>query len=196
MPSCRINWNVVKDLSWLHWALTVPLLAMHLAGFPWALAIAIGLCILVGGYYMVLLKQFRPYPVQVRLAYLALLAAGMLPWMRWILWVQFVGTTAMTTVGYCPLLRLLSIAPWNRIEPLAPALLWHVFVRMPCAGGLVQWASSSSLPVSACCAVRPSRSSIACSLATRQSSPLHNQVECHDLHWAGNARPSKRPTTG
>lgn len=27
----RIDKNVVKDLSWWHWALTVPLLAIHLA---------------------------------------------------------------------------------------------------------------------------------------------------------------------
>jgi hypothetical protein len=175
----HIDWNVVKDLSWWHWALTVPLLAMHLAGYSWAILTAIGLCTLVGGYFMLRFKQLRPYPVQIRLAYLGLLLCGMLPWMNWIYWVPLVGTTAMVIVGYCPLLRLLSIANWNRTEPLSFSLLWQVFVRDPCAGGLVQWSSTSSIPVSVCCSVRANHSPIACSHASQPTSPSCSQEEGH-----------------
>ncbi|MBX7164756.1 MAG: hypothetical protein K1X74_00285 [Pirellulales bacterium] len=179
MSSGRIDWNVLKNLSWWHWALTVPLLALHLAGYAWALLIATSLCALVGGYYLMLLQQLRPYPVQVRLAYLVLLVAGALPWMSWIYGVQLVGTTAMITVGYCPLLRLLSVAPWNRTEPLGRALLWQVFFREPCAGGLVRGSATSSAPFSACGVSRASHSPITCSLAGHSTS-----------HWQKNARPS------
>jgi hypothetical protein len=176
----RIDWNALKDLSWWHWALTVPLLAGHLAGCPWAIVTAIVLCALLGGYFMLHLKRLRPYPVQTRLAYLGLLLCGMLPWMNWIYWVPLIGTTAMVTVGYCPLLRLLSIAPWNRTEPLSWSLLWRVFVREPCAGGLLQWSSTSSLPASACCSVRADLSPIACSLAGRSApSSLEENMHAH-----------------
>jgi hypothetical protein len=131
--------QVFFDLSWWHWALTIPLLAARLAGYPGALLCAAGLCAAAGGYFWRRLRQVRPYPVQVRIAYLGLLAVGSLPWMQWLHWVQLFGTTAMVTVGYCPLIRLLSLAPPNRTEPLTAPLVWRVFVTAPGVGGLVKW---------------------------------------------------------
>jgi hypothetical protein len=150
----HINWNAMRDLSWWHWAVTVPLLAAHLAGCRWAVLAAIGLCVLAGGYFLLRLKRLRPYPVQVRLAYLGLLVSGMFPRMEWIYWVPLVGTSAMVIVGYCPLLRLLSIAPWNRTKPLGLSLLWQVFVREPRTGGLLQGSSATETPAALCCSVR------------------------------------------
>ncbi|MCO6044473.1 hypothetical protein NG895_11210 [Aeoliella sp. ICT_H6.2] len=153
MLESRFDFSVLKDPSWWHWAATVPLLALHLTGYSWALPAAIGLCVVAVGYFLHRLKRVRPYPVQVRVAYLALLLCGMLPGMNWIYWIPLVGTTAMVLVGYCPLLRLLSICPWNRIGPLSWPLVWRAFVREPCAGGLVSWPVDSSVPVAACCSL-------------------------------------------
>ena len=41
--------QVVIDVSWCHWALTIPLLAAHLTGSTWAIAAAMGLCAAAGG---------------------------------------------------------------------------------------------------------------------------------------------------
>lgn len=154
MLNARIDRSVLKDPSWWHWALTVPLLALHLAGYWWALPAVIGLCVVAGGYFYWRLRQIGPYPVQVRVAYLALLLLGTLPGMNWIYWVPLAGTTAMVLVGYCPLIRALSLATWNRRETFSWPLVWRAFVREPCAGGLVAWPTTSSLPAVVCCSVR------------------------------------------
>jgi len=131
-------WNVraLVDPSWWHWAVTVPLLAAHLAGVADAIYLAIALCAAMAGWYLLKIRQLRPYPVQVRLAYLALLLIGTLPYMGWIYWVQLVGTSAMVLVGYCPLLRMLALAPWNRSEPISLGLVKNVIVA-PRSGGLL-----------------------------------------------------------
>ncbi len=178
VSSLTTNWSVLTDLSWWHWTLTIPLLAAHLAGYPWALVIAIGICTLVGGYYAVRLRQLRPFPVQIRIAYLGLLLCGTLPGMNWIYWVPLIGTTAMVTVGYCLLARILSLAPWNRTEPLSGSLLWRVFVREPSVGGLVQWSSASCHRTIGCCSVRDNDTSLAYSI-TNTVPRLHEDHHAH-----------------
>lgn len=154
MKRQRFNTEMLLDPGWWHWTATIPLLVLTVAGYSWACWIAIGLCALVGACYLLRIKQMRPYPVQIRLAYVGVLLCGTLPGMNWFYWVPLVGTTAMVVVGYCPLLRLLSLAPWNRSGPLSASNVWHVFVRVPCVGGLVKWSSNSSLSVSMCCSLR------------------------------------------
>jgi hypothetical protein len=43
--------QVVIEVSWWHWGLTIPLLAAHLAGYLYAIGVAMGLCAAVGGYF-------------------------------------------------------------------------------------------------------------------------------------------------
>jgi hypothetical protein len=160
MPNKLINRQVFADASWWHWLLTVPLLALHLAGHSWAIVATMVLCGIAGSYFMYRIRKFKPYPVQVRIAYLGLLVAGVFPGMQWIHWVQLFGTTAMVTVGYCPLIRMLSLAPLNRNEPLTVSLVWHAFVREPCAGGLIQWSVNSKNPTVACCSLPSHRSDL------------------------------------
>lgn len=164
MQQMRFDRQTLTDSSWWHWAATVPLLAAHLLRYPGALTAALLLCAIVGGYFFLRLRQVRPFPVQVRLAYLGLLFVGTLPWMAWIHWTQLAGTSAMVAVGYCPLARMLSLLPWNRNEPLSRALAWRVFVQDSCSGGLVQWAAVSSPASGACCSLRGSPVQATCSL--------------------------------
>ena len=101
MPKPHLNQQVATDVSWWHWLLTIPLLLVNLAGYRWGMAIAMGLCAVAGGYFWHLLRRIKPYPVQVRIAYIVWSAVGLLPGMQWMLWIQLCGTTAMVTVGYC-----------------------------------------------------------------------------------------------
>jgi hypothetical protein len=158
-----IDRSVFTDLSWWHWAITIPLLVVGLVGSPWAIALAAVLCCAVGGYFLYRVGKIRPYPVQVRIAYLGLLAIGSLPWMQWIHWVQLCGTTSMVSIGYCPLIRLLSLLPLNRDEPLKTSSIWYAFAKQPCIGGLVNWHVESP-GTSTQCKLPVDRNSIVCSL--------------------------------
>lgn len=137
MGSRCFDSRVLRDASWWHWAVTIPMLAAHLAGVPWALAAATVLCLSMGAYYLVLLHAIKPFPVQIRLAFAVLLLAGLAPGLWWIHWVQIAGTSAMVTFGYCPLARMLMLAPWNRSAPLSLSLVGEVIFHEPTGGGLL-----------------------------------------------------------
>jgi hypothetical protein len=109
------------------------------------------LCAVMVTYFFVRLQQLRPFPVQVRFAYLGLLAAGTLPWMKWIHLLQLGGTTTMVTIGYCPLIRLLRLMPMNRTELLTRSLIWRVLVLEPCVGGLIDWSDKPTDQPNGCC---------------------------------------------
>lgn len=47
-----IDPNVGRFDSRWHWVVTVPILAAHLAGHLWALAVAMVLCVTVGGWFL------------------------------------------------------------------------------------------------------------------------------------------------
>jgi hypothetical protein len=158
MSNTRIDRNVFTDASWWHWLLTIPLLVVSLAGYSWAIVATMVLCAVAAGYFLLRLRRLQPFPVQVRIAYLGLLAVGTLPWMQWIHWVQLAGTTAMVTVGYCPLMRMLHLAPFNRAEPLTGSLIWRIFFQEPCGGGLVCWPAPAQESAFASCSLpAPSR---------------------------------------
>lgn len=176
MNTALFNRQALTDLSWWHWAATVPLLAAHLAGHRGPLAAAMVLCAAVGGYFFLHLRQVRPFPVQVRVAYLGLLAVGAMPWMAWLHGVQLIGTSAMIALGYCPLARMLNLLPFNRDEPLTRALVWRVFVQDPCAGGLVQWSSNPHASALACCSLRHRTAPSAWTMDAQASVTLTSQT--------------------
>lgn len=154
MSDISLDRHVLTDVSWWHWVLTIPLLAAHLASVDGALKVTMVLCAAATVYFCVKAGGLRPYPVQIRLAYLSLLLLGMLPAMSWINWVQLVGTTAMVVFGYCLLARTLSLAPWNRTQPLRRSLVRYAFLEQPCAGGLVRWPSAMPNAEVACCSLK------------------------------------------
>jgi hypothetical protein len=142
-----IDWRRLLDLGWWHWAATVPLLAAYVAlgpdrGWP-CFAAALLLCVLA-----TLAAQWAdPKPgamaVQVRVAYAALLVLGLAPAAAWFHWVQLAGTTAVVTVGYCPLERLLSLMAWNRPRRLTWRLVRATFLSRPAGGGLLRPAGAT-----------------------------------------------------
>jgi hypothetical protein len=175
MSKWTIDKHVWRDSSWWHWALTIPLLVVYLAGHRWGIIAAMGLCAVTGCYFWYRLRQVKPYPVQVRIAYPVWSALGLLPGMQWMLWIQLCGTTAMVTVGYCPLIRLLSILPPNRTEPLTASLMWRAFVKQPCAGGLVKWTTPTVSSAATCCMLPTDSGSLTCAVPYRQTAAREYQ---------------------
>lgn len=126
-PSMRL-----RSLGWWYWLWTaLPLAAWLIAGMPVALAGAAGLTALQAMHFALREGRFTAFPVQVRLAYLALLLAGQADALGFVHWLQLAGTTAMLTVDYCPLARIVSLAPWNRHEPLTLAVLRRTALTPP-----------------------------------------------------------------
>lgn len=118
-----------QDLGWWYWAVTVILLASGLSGWSTGVYLAILLCFIQIGHVVWLTKSASAFPVQVRVAYVLMLAAGLWEPLQWIHWVQLVGTSARVLVGYCFLARSLSLAPWNRWQPIT----WGLVRRTYCA---------------------------------------------------------------
>jgi hypothetical protein len=131
--------NAVPRSEWIsqaQWAVTMPLLLLQLAGLEWALPLVVGSCGLSALAYALRLGSVRPYRVQVRLGFAAFCALGWLPGLEPILWIPVVGTTAQVLVGYCPMARMLDLAPWNRQERFSWDLVRRTATRTPGCEGL------------------------------------------------------------
>ena len=125
-----------KDMGWRLWAVTAVLLAVGLAGRPEAFYAAVALSAVQVVLFRMREGRFAAFPVQVRIAYTALLLLAL--WVRWLFWIPAIGTTAQVLFGYCALARCLSLLPWNRREPLSWALVWRTFASPPVKGNILQ----------------------------------------------------------
>lgn len=126
--------KTIHDLGWWYWVLTVGLLGAGLFDLSVAIWLAMALCIVQIGHVVRLTRDVIAFPVQVGAAYLGLLVAGLCGPLQWIHWMQLAGTTARVLAGYCLLARALSLAPWNRRQPLTPGLLRRTFFSLQTAG--------------------------------------------------------------
>ena len=137
-----IDWRRLRDAGWWHWVVTLPLLAAHVALGPKeshrAFEAAAALCAAMAAVAWWRTGDPLATAVQVRLGYLALLVLGLAPAAQWFHWVQLAGTSAMVAVGYCPLARMLSLAAWNRDEPLTADLFRKTFLTRAPAGGILR----------------------------------------------------------
>lgn len=119
--------TTVRDLSWWYWLVTVALLSADVCGWYWGIPSAMVLCGIQVIHFGWRSGSITAFPVQVRVTYLLLLAAGLWTPLQWIHLIQLVGTSVRVLVGYCLLARSLSLAPWNRTEPFSASLLRHTF---------------------------------------------------------------------
>ena len=126
-----LDMRVLADPSWWHWTITMPLLAAHLLGVPWAMGATLILCAAMAVYYLVRLRGVRPFAVQVRVAYIIWLLLGLLPLMQWMLWLALAGLVARVLIDYCLMARLLSLMWFNRTEPLTWSLVVRIFAAPP-----------------------------------------------------------------
>jgi hypothetical protein len=130
----------VRDLAWWYWLFTVSMLAAGLFGWEWGLMMAIVLCLVQIGHVFWITRNVAAFAMQVRLVYLTILIAGLCGPLKWLHWVQLVGTTERVLIGYCFLARTLSLAPWNRCQPLTWEVLRETYLAMasaipPCGAG-------------------------------------------------------------
>ena len=118
-------------LTWWLWLVTGAAVATSLAGWGPGLPAAVLLTVLQLAHQVARTRSVRSFPVQVRGAYLALLALGSWPPLRVLHALQLAGTVALVVFDYCPLARILSLLPWNRRAPLTLALLRATFFSPP-----------------------------------------------------------------
>jgi hypothetical protein len=139
-----------KEASWWAWLLIATLLAVGLAGVEVGFYAAIALSTAQAGWVLWKHRAWKPYPVQIRVAYTACLCLYLLPGFRWMFWVPMLGTFALVLFGYCLMARLLSLMPWNRSEPLTGELLRRTFFSAPVIGRADHGLPSTGCPGSIC----------------------------------------------
>lgn len=130
--------NIVNNLVTRYWAATVILLLGVVAGYPWCMPAVIALNLVQIVHFLVRERSITAFPVQVRVAYTALLFLSLAPYMIWVLWMQLVGTTAMVLFQYCFLARCVSLLPWNKREPYSLDLFRRTFFSPPVPGNILQ----------------------------------------------------------
>jgi hypothetical protein len=121
----------------LYWQITALLLASHFAGWLAGLPLAMALTLLQVVHFGWYRRDLLAFEVQVRAAYLGLLLMGSLPGCWPVHVVQFIGVNAFLVADYCPLARLLALAPWNRSQILTLALLRRAFMSPPVRGSIL-----------------------------------------------------------
>lgn len=127
-----------KPLAWYYWIAIVGSLLAALLGLRSALPLAIGLSAVQTAHCAMRAGSPVAFPVQVRAAYLAMLAAGCWPPLSALHWIQAVGGWTMILIDYCFLARCLSLAPWNRRGPLSGALFVATFLSPPTPGSFME----------------------------------------------------------
>jgi hypothetical protein len=127
------------DARWQrgYWQLTALLLAAHFGGWSGALPLVVLLNVLQVNHAVVLRRSLGAMDVQVRIAYLGLLALGSVGPLWPLHVVQFVGVNALLIADYCLLARLLVLLPWHRRGPLSWHLLRCVLLSPPAPGAVV-----------------------------------------------------------
>lgn len=127
-----------KKISWWYWAFSAFLLGTALVGWVAAYPAVIGLAIWQVFYFAYEDKSFLSFAVQLRVAYLLILLAGLWEPLRWVYWIPFLGTSVRVLTGYCLLARVMSLLPWVRQQPLSRELVRKTFLSLPRRGCILQ----------------------------------------------------------
>ena len=126
--------KTIRDIAWWYWLVTAGLLGADLLlGRPRGIPLAMLLCAFQIGHVSWITGKVTAFPVQVRVAYLVMLLVGLWPPLQWIHWLQLIGTSARVSIDYCLLARALSLAPWNRWQPVSLALIQRTFFSLQTA---------------------------------------------------------------
>lgn len=127
-----------REVSWWYWAITAMLLIVGLAGWFEAFILAAALSAAQIAHFRLREGGFRAFPVQVRVAYTAILLVALWKPMNGLFWVPAIGTLAQVLFGYCFLARCLSLLSWNRHEALSWPLVWRTYTALPVRGSILQ----------------------------------------------------------
>ena len=121
-----------------YWLAVALCLATGLLFWPPALFLAMAVTLIHCIHCLLRAPGVTAFPMQVRIGFLGLLLLGQVPYLGWINWVQMAGITALLTVGYCPLARILSLMPWNRTRPMSWNLFTTAIFASPVKGSFLQ----------------------------------------------------------
>ena len=130
--------------------LTVPLLVAHLVGVSWAIVVAIAL-------FPRLRLLFRPnstdkaVPSAIGLSWApgpGVNAVDVLDSLGSVKWYNRHGYD-----GYCPLMQMLALLPFNRVDRFTLRHLGRVVFLDPCIGGIVRWSDASTGAIT-CCSIQ------------------------------------------
>ena len=127
-----------QSISWWYWLTSAGLLTASVSGWPMGFLLVIGLTAFQIIHVAIRARSVRSFPVQVRLGYLLLLIMAAPEETRWLCWVPMIGTWVQVLFGYCPMARAVSLAPWNRDQPLSIALAKQTFFSLPVRGSFMQ----------------------------------------------------------
>uniref|UniRef100_Q31EY0 Uncharacterized protein n=1 Tax=Hydrogenovibrio crunogenus (strain DSM 25203 / XCL-2) TaxID=317025 RepID=Q31EY0_HYDCU len=124
------------DLIWWYWAITDVLLIAGVAGMPYGIEAAIVFNIIQVIHFYTRTPSVSAFPVQVRLAYLALLLVALYPPLFFLYYLIILGTSAMVLFDYCFLARFMSLMPWNHHQKFSIGLLMDTFFSKPVDGSV------------------------------------------------------------
>lgn len=124
------------EITWWVWFLLAGLLIWGLTSAPAARQAALVIAVLQAVTFIAHNHNLRHFPTQVRAAYALWMAASFVPELTFMYWIQTVGTTALVLAGYCPLARMLLLAPWNRSVPLTWLRLAVIAFHPPIRGSV------------------------------------------------------------
>jgi len=127
-----------KSINWWYWLATAAVMTGYLAGMPGARETAAALLVVQIAHFLWRARSLVAFPVQVRLAYLAIFVAGLTPDLAVLHWIQTIGVWAEVLAGYCLLARLLALLPWNRRAPLTLGTVRFVLFSPPGRGSILR----------------------------------------------------------
>lgn len=125
-----------KKISWWYWLATACLLTLGVGGYPLAFLLAIALTVIQLIHYLARERNLTAFPIQVRAFYLGLLLIALPGPLQPLYWIPTIGTWALVLFGYCGMARIVSLMPWNRSQPLSPALVRRTFLSRPVRGSI------------------------------------------------------------
>jgi len=124
------------DLAWWYWA-AMGLLLAGKAVLPAAAFAAVGLGVVQAVHFYAREERAGALPVQVRVAFLGLLLAGLWTPLAPIHWLMLGATLARVAFDYCLLARTLALMPWNRSQPLSLRLVRRAYLTPPAQGSIL-----------------------------------------------------------
>lgn len=129
--------SAMRTLRWWYWLATAVLLTGSLVAWPELLVWTMAFVALQAAHFAARTGSPHAFPVQTRVAFLGLLAAGAWPPLASLHWLQLAGTCGTVALDYCVLARILSLLPWNRTRPFSLGLAWRTFVSRPVRGSVL-----------------------------------------------------------
>ena len=86
-------------------------------------------------FFILFQYHVKPFPVQLRIIYLAWVLVGTyVPHMVILMYITTVGLASNLFLNYCPLARMMYLLPWNREESFSLNLLMRVILTPPVPG--------------------------------------------------------------